>query len=323
MRSTMKIDYQIIDGLNKNLNKRFLKKKIIIKKIHVKRRRGHVYRILIKNKNKTTTYYAKYYPNFDRAKKILELNDYELNSKKYQITRPVFFLEDIKTLVFNDIKGRKFSCIIPLFITPAYYFQKKKKNNIIKEVVKCLGYIQKNTNPKLKEEIDIDYTLFSLRNIETINHHEKSKAEYILKNNQYKIGELPLLFNHNDLVANNIIISKNSVGFIDVDLFSFDNRIFDLHSFTTNLEFKAILPLYSKKIIKEIQKEFIKEFKKSYPILLSTDIISYTKLNYLILYLFEKQKLEKTMNLLSSVKSRIFMNQIKKNITETIQSIEH
>jgi hypothetical protein len=323
MHSKIEIDNKIIDRLNKDLSKRFFKKKILIQKLHVKRRRGHVYRILIKNKNDTTTYYAKYYPNLDIAKKIFALNDYDFNSEKYQITRPIFFFEDIKTLVFNDIKGIKFSCLMPLFLTHAYYFNKKKKNSIIKEVVKCLGYVQKNTNPTLREEIDIDYALFSLRNIENIDNYEKSKALYILKNNHYKIGELPLLFNHNDLVANNIIISKDSIGLIDVDLFNFDNRMFDLHCFNANLELKIYFPLYSKKIIKKIQKEFITEYKNIYPIMLTKDIIFYTKLNYLILYLYEKQKLEKTMNLLPSLKSRIFMNQLKQNITETTKYMKH
>lgn len=323
MRSKIEIDYKIIDRLNKDLSKRFIKTKILIKKLNVKRRKGHVYRILIKNKNTTEAYYAKYYPNLDIAKKIITLNDYDFNSKRYKITRPIFFLEDIKTLVFDELKGIKFSYLMPIFLTNIYYFNKKKKDEIIKKVAKCLGYVQKKTNPALREEIDLDYALFSLNNIENLDNYEKSKAHYILKNNHHKIGELPLLFNHNDLVANNIIISQDYVGLIDVDLFNFDNRMFDLHSFTSNLEFKAKFPLYSKKNIKNIQRKFIKEYKKFYPIILTKDIIFYTKLNYLILYLYEKQKLEKTMHLLPSLKSRIFMNQIKQNISKTTKYIKH
>jgi len=265
----MDIDKIIISGLYKNLNKKFPAEKIIIKKVQVELRKGHVYKILLKKNSKTKIYYAKYYSNFEKAKKIAELNKYQFDSKKYQMTRPVFLFDDFKTIVFNNIGGIRFSRIIPYIISPTYYANKGQANRIIKKIAKCLVYIHRATNPGIKNSIDIDYTLSILKKIESLNQIEKSKVTFMLKNNHHTIGELPLLFSHNDFVSKNIIISKDLIGLIDVDSFSFDNRIFDFHSFFTNLEFKAIIPIYSKKIINKIRSEFILEYKKFYPISLT------------------------------------------------------
>lgn len=312
----MDTDRTIVKELYTHLNKKFFQSRILIKDLKVKRRGGHVYKILIKKNNKTAIYYAKYYSDYKRAYEIYAFNKYHFDSKKYQIARPIFLFDDIQTVVFNNIVGIKFSYLTPFIISPAYFANKSKANKILRNIAKCLTYFQKNTDPEIKNTIDIEISLSALKKIESLNNFEKSKITYILKNNHHSIGELPSLFNHSDFVSKNILISKDSIGLIDIDSFCFDNRIFDLHSFIVNLECRAMIPIYSKKIINKIRREFIFEYKKFYPVLLTEEILLYTKLNYLLLYLYEKQNLQMD-DKLRNIKSQLIMKEIKKNIIKT------
>jgi len=318
----MDTDRTIVKGLYKNLNKKLFPSKIIIKDLKVKRRGGHVYKIRLKINNKTAIYYAKYYTNYKRASEVYAFNKYHFDSKKYQIARPIFLFDDIQTVVFSNIQGIKLSSLTPYIISPAYFANKSRANRIIRNIAKCLAYFQKNTNPEIKNTVDIEISLSALKKIESLNNLEKSKIAYILKNDHPSIGELPSLFNHSDFVSKNILISKDTIGLIDIDSFCFDNRIFDLHSFIFNLECKAIIPIYSKKIIDKIGKEFIFEYKKFYPVLLTDEILLYTKLNYLLLYLYEKQILQNHYKL-RGFKSHLIMKEIKKNILAITALLNH
>ena len=300
----------------------FPKDEIHIKEIKVKRRNSKVYKIIRKNDYQKNIYFAKQYLDFKRIDKILELNKYQFNSKEYKITKPIFFIQNIKTLIFSNIEGIKLSYFILFFACGGYYIYTKKALNIFRKVAQCLSYIQKNTYSGKKQMLDIEFTFFVLKKLDFLNEIEKYKVYCTLKNNYEKIGDLPLLFNHKDFVSKNIFICNDHVGLIDVDLYEFDNRLFDIHSFISNLETKAFIPLYSKKVITILCDEFIKEYTRFYPIRLSNDIFYYTKLNYLLLYLHEKQNLTKTMNYLHKMKSNFFMQQLKKKIAETVDYLE-
>ena len=316
----MRLDKKIEKVLYQNMKKIYSKKQIIIKRLKVDRREGYVFKIEINYKS--TIYYAKYYSNKEKIYEIADFNKYQFDSDKYLIARPIFIFDDIQTVIFYKISGIKFSYLIPFVLSPAYFLYKNIVNKIIREITNCLVYFQKNSNPDIWKSIDIDFTLFGLKKIELLDNFEKSKIANVLKNMNNYIGELPLLFNHNDFVSKNILISKEFIGLIDIDRFGFDNRLFDIHSFIFNLELKTINPIYSKKIVKRILKEFFLEYRKFYPIKLTKEILLYTKLIYLVLFLFEKQKLEERRNY-KDIKAFFIMKELRKDIISTINLLKN
>jgi thiamine kinase-like enzyme len=313
---------KIIHEIYKNFCKEFPQKKIKIRKIKVKRKGSYIFKIYVGELKRYSVYYAKYYPQLKNIRYLSGLNNYSFNSNEYKIAKPSFVFNDIKTIAYKKINGIRFSYFIPLIISYNYYIYYRKINEIIKKIARCLAYFQLNSNPRIYKLIDIEYTLLATKQIQNLSRIDKSKINYILKNDYKKIGKMPLLFQHSDFVPKNIIISNNSIGLVDVDYFRFDNKLLDIHSFISNLEFRTISPVYSKKVIKNIKRELLNEYKKYYPVPLTKEILLYTKLIFLVSYLFEKERLIKTKSNYNKIKTKILINQITKNILETVSCIQ-
>lgn len=116
------------------------------------------------------------------------------------------------------------------------YIEKESKNKIVKNIQSIGEQLKKFHQIKFNKRTKTYKDQFNLYinklNSESKNNYLKDAIELF---NDLKVHENENVFSHNDLNANNILMSKNDIFFIDFEYSSINNKYFDISKIIDSL----------------------------------------------------------------------------------------
>ena len=116
------------------------------------------------------------------------------------------------------------------------YIEKESKNKIVKNIQSIGEQLKKFHQIKFNKRTKTYKDQFNLYinklNSESKNNYLKDAIELF---NDLRVHENENVFSHNDLNANNILMSKNDIFFIDFEYSSINNKYFDISKIIDSL----------------------------------------------------------------------------------------
>ena len=147
----------------------------------------------------------------------LKVNQIENISKKNVTPNILFYEKKIGLLIYE-------------------YIEIESKNKIVKNIQSIGEQLKKFHQIKFNKRTKTYKDQFNLYinklNSESKNNYLKEAIELF---NDLKMHENENVFSHNDLNANNILISKNNIFFIDFEYSSINNKYFDISKIIDSL----------------------------------------------------------------------------------------